>query len=276
MSALIQTLVAILGVTAVMGNVVPFPSADAIIVPDSIADASEISHLFPNFTPTYEVLANLTSVPSAPTPSPTEPIIVTSTATAIIPSSVVASTIPTLPAAPVSALTSPLTSPSSPVTPEAAETIQVVQSSVLPPVKETDQPIMDIIQKGLTRLRHAGDRLRKFIEKIEDGIKNGAVSQTIESVKAKIESGKVDLHHLISAYKHQSPMNFEDLIRRISDDTHILLDKLHGRVDVFGAYNKDIPHDASDESAEDHHLTLHPIPQSSVNAKASPTPNSVP
>ncbi|CAG7822494.1 unnamed protein product, partial [Allacma fusca] len=54
----------------------------------------------------------------------------------------------------------------------------------------------------------------------------------------------------ISSQDDHVPKTFRDLIKRISFDTHILLDQLHGHFDSLADH---IQHDSDEDSFEEHH-----------------------
>ncbi|CAG7816795.1 unnamed protein product [Allacma fusca] len=120
------------------------------------------------------------------------------------------------------------------------------------PAEEDAQTIVKI-KESITRLRHAETRLKTFNDLVEEGLANGAVAKSLGTVQSQVEKGAVDYSKITSVLKDTAPTTFKEVIKRISDDTHILLDQLHGRLDSLGNYIKDVKHDSDDTSAEDHH-----------------------
>lgn len=61
--------------------------------------------------------------------------------------------------------------------------------------------IMEKIKHGLTRLRHAEERINTFVKRIEDNIASGALKKLIEDTKTVGDEGTADLRHVVDGYK---------------------------------------------------------------------------
>ncbi|CAG7720512.1 unnamed protein product [Allacma fusca] len=118
---------------------------------------------------------------------------------------------------------------------------------------EKDAQTIFTIKESIARLRHAETRLKTLNDLVEEGIANGALAKSLGTVQSQVEKGAVDYSKIISIFKDTAPKTFKEVIKRISDDTHILLDQLHGRLDSLGNLFKDVKHDSDDTSAEEHH-----------------------
>ncbi|CAG7701082.1 unnamed protein product [Allacma fusca] len=119
--------------------------------------------------------------------------------------------------------------------------------------REGDEEVISQIKEHVTRLRHAEARLKKFTDEIETGLDKGVVRTALSDTEDKTEEGQVDFFKLVRAFKEHTPNSFEDLIKRVADDTHILMDQLYGRLDELGAIVEGAKHDDADTSAEEHH-----------------------
>ena len=74
----------------------------------------------------------------------------------------------------------------------------------------------------------------------------------------------------------QSPLTFDELIKRISEDSHVLLDKLHGKIESLSLASKAVvpavQNNKSDEFAatydHPHILLLRPEPEPKATTAA--------
>ncbi|CAG7821362.1 unnamed protein product [Allacma fusca] len=119
--------------------------------------------------------------------------------------------------------------------------------------REGDEEVIEQIKQHVTRLRHAESRLKKFTDQIETGLETGLVKTALAETEDKTEKGQVDFFKLVKAFKEHTPNSFEDLIKRVADDTHILMDQLYGRLNELGTIVEGAKHDEADTSAEEHH-----------------------
>ncbi|CAG7727649.1 unnamed protein product [Allacma fusca] len=101
--------------------------------------------------------------------------------------------------------------------------------------EDDNTQVIKLIEEELVRLRHAENRLKKFIDAIETGLKSGKVNTALKETEDKTPKGQVDFFKMVQAFKKHTPKSFEELIKTVADDTHILLDELYGRLDETGA-----------------------------------------
>jgi hypothetical protein len=129
-----------------------------------------------------------------------------------------------------------------------------------PPV-EDEAHIVAKIKEGITHLRHSEARLKAFADHIEEAMKNVTFVKAIHVAHENgIDMDKLDFSRigaaLNSTYHHDhSPKTVRELVKRISEDTHILLDQLHGHLDSTGHHIKAAAQgsQSGEDSVEDGH-----------------------